>query len=104
MSSSPELPPEALLATLSAEAIERYAESYRRFIRTAAAHENGGGPPELMARAVYAALTAPRPKTRYPVGPTAKLLPWLARLLPARLLDKLRCKIFGYPNQFGLRE
>jgi len=38
--------------------------------------------PELVARAVHRALTARRPRLRYPVGPSSWLVPFARRLLP----------------------
>jgi NAD(P)-dependent dehydrogenase (short-subunit alcohol dehydrogenase family) len=46
-------------------------------------------PPERVARVVARALTARRPRTRYPVGWDARVGTLLARLLPGRLLDLL---------------
>jgi hypothetical protein len=42
-------------------------------------------PPEIVARAVHRALTARRPRLRYPVGPDSRLVPLGRRLLPDRL-------------------
>jgi len=38
--------------------------------------------PELVARAVHRALTARRPRLRYPVGPASWLVPFVRRLMP----------------------
>lgn len=88
---------QALLAKLPAG----YQSMFATFLKTAIKRERAGSPPEVMAAAVFHALTAKVPKTRYPVGPSARVLPLLARTLPARMLDKLRFKIFGLPQEFG---
>jgi hypothetical protein len=46
-------------------------------------------PPERVAEAVYHALTAARPKTRYLVGTDARVAARLAWLLPDRLVDRI---------------
>ena len=48
-----------------------------------------GGDPEAVARAIEKALTASRPKTRYRVTPSAKVLIGTRRMLPDRGWDKL---------------
>jgi len=45
--------------------------------------------PGAVADAVAAALTADRPRARYPVGRRARCLPRLAAVLPARLFDRI---------------
>ena len=46
-------------------------------------------PPEVVARAIYRALTARRPRVRYAVGADSVLLPVARRLLPDRLVLRL---------------
>ncbi|HEV2605612.1 MAG TPA: oxidoreductase [Microvirga sp.] len=55
----------------------------------AGADKGNGSPPELVARAVSAALAARKPKTRYVVGGGAKPLIALRWLLSDRAFDKL---------------
>ncbi len=60
---------------------------------TAQTYERGplrllGGGPERVARVVETALTAERPRTRYPVTASARLLMTQRRLLPDRLWDR----------------
>ena len=62
-----------------------------------------GSPPELVADAIFRALTEPTPKTRYPVGADARVLLALSEVLPDRLLDRLRFRIFGLQGKFGVR-
>jgi NAD(P)-dependent dehydrogenase (short-subunit alcohol dehydrogenase family) len=54
-------------------------------------------PPEAVARVVYRALTAPKPRTRYFVGRRAKISDMLTRLLPDRVLDAVFRKVLGTP-------
>lgn len=92
---------EALLATLSPEGRAHYAAAYRAFVRTFLAQHKEGAAPDVMAEAVYRALTAPTPRPRYPVGPNARLLPFLAAWLPTRALDVLRTRRFHVFQPFG---
>jgi len=52
-------------------------------------------PAEEVARAVEAALTSPRPRTRTLIGTEAKMQALLRWLLPDRLLDALLAKFLG---------
>ncbi|MBE1583775.1 SDR family NAD(P)-dependent oxidoreductase [Nonomuraea angiospora] len=63
--------------------------------KIASGHERTGSPPEVIARAVVKAMTAPRPRTRYPVGGHAKLLTRLQRVLPDRAMDALFLRMLG---------
>jgi NAD(P)-dependent dehydrogenase (short-subunit alcohol dehydrogenase family) len=54
-----------------------------------------GIPPERVADAVLAALTAPKPKTRYLVGRDARLQATLQTLLPDRVRDRLVARFMG---------
>jgi hypothetical protein len=42
-----------------------------------------------------ASLTTSRPKSRYPVGPHARMLVRLSGLLPDRLFDRLKLRVVG---------
>ncbi|MBV9221629.1 MAG: SDR family oxidoreductase [Methylobacteriaceae bacterium] len=88
---------EGLIGRLPSEAARRYGQMLRTFTSRARARELNGSPPELVAGTVLRALTARRPHTRYPVGKDSlplTILPWL---LPDRLLDGLRARLFGLP-------
>jgi NAD(P)-dependent dehydrogenase (short-subunit alcohol dehydrogenase family) len=68
------------------------ASAYAEQARLAAAllegaDRDGGAPPAVVADAVWAAVTARRPKTRYAVGGGAALLLGLRRLLSDRAFD-----------------
>lgn len=53
------------------------------------AASQAGIPPEAVAQVVAHALTAPRPKTRYPIGRGVRLVILFARFIPDRLRDWL---------------
>jgi len=79
----------------------QYGEMLRRFTKRAYTREVNGSPPDVVAKAVLHALTARRPRIRYQVGKDAKLLVTLPRILPDRLLDALRLRLFDLPTKFG---
>jgi len=64
--------------------------AYRKVIRDTAER---GIPPEKVAEAIEHALSAKRPKTRYLVGPDAKLQGPLKHLIPTRVLDYIVARI-----------
>jgi NAD(P)-dependent dehydrogenase (short-subunit alcohol dehydrogenase family) len=57
--------------------------------RRMAASGNSGLPPLEVAKVIERALTARRPRTRYPVGPDAKIGAAIIARLPDRLRDRL---------------
>jgi NAD(P)-dependent dehydrogenase (short-subunit alcohol dehydrogenase family) len=68
-------------------------ENFQKYI---VAEGRKGLPPERLAKAVYVALTAAKPKTRYAVVPQ-RLKNWtLPRLLPDRVVDKAIAKQMGF--------
>jgi NAD(P)-dependent dehydrogenase (short-subunit alcohol dehydrogenase family) len=75
---------------ISREADELYAERIERF-KAVALKRGPGIDPDVVARAVEHALTAPRPKARYLVGRDAHLRAWIERL-PTRLRDRVLAK------------
>ncbi|MFH9660186.1 SDR family NAD(P)-dependent oxidoreductase [Streptomyces sp. NPDC017248] len=83
-----EVAQEALRHT-SPEVAALYQDRFTRFLLgNERGAEESRTTPEDMARAVARALAAPRPRTRYRVGPDVRRLAVLARLLPDRLLDR----------------
>lgn len=74
---------------------ERYAQAYRTWSEHAVRNERAGAGPEVVADAVLKALTAARPRTRYPVGPLSRPLGLLARTLPNPVFDPLRMRVLG---------
>ena len=73
---------------------------------TVGAYERGGlarlgGTPEDVARVVERAVTARRPRTRYPVTPSARLLMTVRALVPDRAWDAILARTYPRPGQSG---
>jgi NAD(P)-dependent dehydrogenase (short-subunit alcohol dehydrogenase family) len=92
---------EGIIRAWPPEGAARYGDKLREFARRGYAREAKGSAPEVVAEAVHHALTARRPRVRYPVGADATLLVTLPRLLPDRVLDHVRLRLFGMPTEFG---
>jgi NAD(P)-dependent dehydrogenase (short-subunit alcohol dehydrogenase family) len=60
-----------------------------------------GGGPETVARAIERAITARRPKTRYKVTPSARLILAQRRMLPDRAWDAFMRSQFPRPGRSG---
>ena len=67
-----------------------YGETYRAMVPAVAERAGPTG------RA--GALDARRPRARYPAGKGARIMGMMARLLPQRLLDRLRLRVLGLPG------
>jgi hypothetical protein len=93
---------EAIIRQFPPEGHQHYEQTFRNFVDTTVAREKKGSPPEVVARTVLKALDAKTPKMRYPVGTDARTLTVLPRILPTRWLDKIRFKLLGLPQQFGI--
>jgi NAD(P)-dependent dehydrogenase (short-subunit alcohol dehydrogenase family) len=78
---------EELLESLPAKAHALYGQAAQRATDRAMRNGENGSPPLEVAAVVAEALTARRPKTRYPVASGAKQTLLLARLLPDRWFD-----------------
>jgi short-subunit dehydrogenase len=65
-----------------------YAVTRRIVGEVVAGAVNDGDDPALVAAAIVAAATDPRPKLRYPASPMARRLAVLRRFAPARAFDK----------------
>ncbi len=65
-----------------------YAERRRVFDDVLAAAMRDGDDPAIVAKAIVAAATDPKPKLRYTAGPTAGRVSALRRLVPARAFDR----------------
>lgn len=72
-----------------------YGDDMRAMRSALAALGQKGMPVERVVRAVLHALTAPRPKTRYPLGTQTRLAFFAFKLLPDRLGDWLLCRYLG---------
>jgi NAD(P)-dependent dehydrogenase (short-subunit alcohol dehydrogenase family) len=75
-----------LLADLSEEQRERYAEQIRNARKAARLSERHAIPPERCAAVIERAMTARRPAGRYLVGPDARVQATVAAM-PTRVLD-----------------
>jgi len=85
----------AVRGNLSAEGQELYGGPVGRFEEVMRRSAERGAPPEKVAKVVTHALTARRPRTRYPVGADARVMATLKRLLPDRLRDRLVARATG---------
>jgi NAD(P)-dependent dehydrogenase (short-subunit alcohol dehydrogenase family) len=92
---------DAIIGALPAEGRARYGDRLRKFMRLGHERETSGSSPEVVAQAIHHALTAQRPRLRYPVGAHAKGLSALPRLLPDRVLDQLRLRMLKMSTEFG---
>jgi NAD(P)-dependent dehydrogenase (short-subunit alcohol dehydrogenase family) len=92
---------EGAIASFPPEASRRYGPMFREFSKRSYERESKGSPPDVVARAVLHALTARRPRARYPVGKHSRLLGTLPRVLPDRSLDYIRRRLFAMPKDFG---
>jgi NAD(P)-dependent dehydrogenase (short-subunit alcohol dehydrogenase family) len=80
---------EQMVQNLPPQAHAFYGSAFDRMRKFALNRSQIGIPPEAVAKVVAHALTAPRPKTRYLVGPGAWLAALLAKFVPDRLRDGL---------------
>jgi NAD(P)-dependent dehydrogenase (short-subunit alcohol dehydrogenase family) len=69
-------------------ASDRYAERIDAFRESLRNASKNGASPAKVASVIEHAVCAPRPRTRYPVGVAAMVVPKIRRLIPDRLFDK----------------
>jgi NAD(P)-dependent dehydrogenase (short-subunit alcohol dehydrogenase family) len=88
--------PQRSLDEFPPEAARLYGERVEKFRRLAQHRSSTAGvPPDEVAKAVEHALTSPKPRTRYVVGPDAKRRARLQRL-PDRVRDRVLARfLFG---------
>lgn len=86
---------EQVIANLPPEAQQQYGAAIRKMGRRGYQMEKNGSSPEVVAEAVYHALTSTRPRIRYRVGKHARLLSTLPRILPETVMDALLRKMLG---------
>ena len=91
---------EGVIRDLPPSGANLYGPMLREFTKRAHKREMNGSAPDVVARAVYHALTAKRPRPRYVVGKDAKLLAALPRVVPDVFLDPIRLRLFGLPTKF----
>lgn len=77
------------------EARDRYANHIAALRRAMEMQTRRGIPPDSVARAVEHALFSDRPRTRYPVGPDAKVQTALVRFLPDRVREAIIRRFAG---------
>jgi len=78
-----------LMGQMPARALELYGDAVSRTRAGAERSAKTGIPPERVARVVEEALTARRPRTRYPVGMDGKIGARLIARLPDRMRDRI---------------
>jgi NAD(P)-dependent dehydrogenase (short-subunit alcohol dehydrogenase family) len=88
---------EKTIAALPPEGRRRYADALRLFVRKMFESETHGSPPDAVAEAVLAVLTARKPPARRLVGKDALLLRLLAKDVPDAARDALLRKLIGSP-------
>lgn len=81
--------------TITPEARELYGESVQKVMESTQKLTERAAPPERVAAVVERALTASRPRTRYLVGPDARVQLMLDRLLPDRAVDAVQARFLG---------
>ncbi len=86
-------------SSVSEEAKDLYGEAVIRIREAIAQAAQRAIPPGAVVRAVYHALTAVHPRTRYLVGTDAKLRAWMVKWLPDRVQDKLLGWALNYPRE-----
>jgi NAD(P)-dependent dehydrogenase (short-subunit alcohol dehydrogenase family) len=88
---------EPRLASLGPEGRRLYGAAYRTMVTSGLKEERSGSSPDVVARAVLHALTARKPRSRYPVGKKSRLMSTLGRIVPQYALDALRLRALGLP-------
>jgi NAD(P)-dependent dehydrogenase (short-subunit alcohol dehydrogenase family) len=94
---------ETASASVSAQADGPYASFNQDVARATEQVYRGplaklGGGPEVVAKTIAGALKADRPKTRYPVTPSARVMIGQRRLMPDRVWDMLMRTQFPTPK------
>jgi NAD(P)-dependent dehydrogenase (short-subunit alcohol dehydrogenase family) len=88
---------ERLMAQADAPARALYEPAFRAFLKVGLAREHSGSPPEVVAKTIAHALSAPRPRSRYLAGKDSRRMAVLASAVPVPLLDTLRRKVTRQP-------
>jgi NAD(P)-dependent dehydrogenase (short-subunit alcohol dehydrogenase family) len=74
-----------------------YEDTFTNMIAQVVRREKNGSPPDVAAETIVRALTARRPRTTYLTGKYARRMATIS-LLPTRVLDAVRRRIFGLPG------
>jgi NAD(P)-dependent dehydrogenase (short-subunit alcohol dehydrogenase family) len=86
-------------AGLPKEGEKLYSKSLDAMDKVIADSDGAGNPPEKVAKKVFHALTAMRPKPRYLVGGDARGMLSARAVLPVRTYDKVRSRAMGLPKR-----
>lgn len=86
---------EPRLAAIGEEGRLLYGAAYRTMVTSGLKEERSGSSPDVVAHAVLHALTARKPRSRYPVGKKSRLMSTLGRVVPQYTLDALRLRALG---------
>ena len=84
-----------VVARMSAARQADYAVGFRIMINRFVGRAKTGRSPQLTADAVVAALTDAHPRSRQPIGGTARRLILMSRMMPNPVLDRVRYHLFG---------
>jgi NAD(P)-dependent dehydrogenase (short-subunit alcohol dehydrogenase family) len=87
---------DAILNGASPAARALYEDTFTRMLAVMMRRERAGSPPDVAARTIVEALTAPSPRAVYLTGRFAHRLALLSKL-PTPVLDAVRRRIFGLP-------
>lgn len=85
--------------SLPAEKKQLYATEFEIMYEYTKRSFQDGIPREKVAETIGKAVSAKRVKARYPVGIDTKIVVFLARFVPALLLDKIVTLFLGYPTK-----
>jgi NAD(P)-dependent dehydrogenase (short-subunit alcohol dehydrogenase family) len=88
---------EQLLAQASPQGRALYQDPFLSMVAAFGAQHDKGSPPDGVARVVARALTARRPRPRYPTGRNSVRMAVLTALLPVRALDAVRRRMTRQP-------
>jgi NAD(P)-dependent dehydrogenase (short-subunit alcohol dehydrogenase family) len=82
-------------AQTSKQDLDLYGEAYRAYRAFEERNAAGAVPCDAVSQAIFHALTAKRPRTRYLVGRDARLYARLAHIFPDRFVDWVTRKVMG---------
>jgi NAD(P)-dependent dehydrogenase (short-subunit alcohol dehydrogenase family) len=90
---------EAEVAAMSAEHRDLYGEHLAGMRKTIPKIQKMAKPVDTVTAAIERALTASRPKARYPVGVDVRVQAALSGVTPARVMDAVNGKLTGTPAE-----
>lgn len=83
------------LESIGPEGRRLYGAAYRTMTSAGLKEERSGSSPDVVAQAILHALTARKPRSRYPVGKKSRLMSTLGRIVPQYALDTVRLRALG---------